>query len=415
MSQRSSSSTSSGADGAGSGHRFPRIIGRYSQGRPGPHVVVSGGVHGNEPGGLFAVQRVLEALDARQLPLRGSLTGLAANRAGLAEGVRYLARDLNRNWEVEALLDLLRRDPARDLPEEREQRELLHLYAPLLADARAPLVFLDLHTTSGDGAPFACMGDVLRNRAIAFSFGIPVVLGLDEVVDGSMTGFLCDLGHIGVGVEGGQHDSPRTIRTLEATIWLALVTAGCVAEADVPDLLGLRRHLAEATAGLPPVIEIRHRHVVRPDDDFVMHPGFTNFQPVRARQVVAHDRKGDIRAREDSLMMLPRYQSQGEDGFFLAREVSPLWLAVSAGLRRSRADRLVRWLPGVERDRARHDHMFVEVDRPRAVDVFHLFGYRHQRAAGERFVFTRRRPDATGVDDLPPAIRALLRAAQAVS
>lgn len=408
MFPRNCSSDTSATERDSESSGYPRVVGTYTRGLPGPHLLVTGGVHGNEPDGVHAVRQVIARLEERGTQLRGTLTGVAANRGGLARGARFITRDLNRRWLLDEMIQLLRRDPASDEGEDREQRELLHLLAPLLAAAREPLIFLDLHSTSGEGAPFACMADVIRNRKIAFALGVPVVLGLEEVIDGSMIGFFCDLGHVGVAVEGGKQGDPRTVDTHASAIWIALVAAGCLAAADVPDLADHRHRLADMTRGLPRVIEIRHRHVVAEDDAFTMEPGYTNFQPVADHQVVAHDRHGPVRTPEAGLMMLPRYQSQGEDGYFLARPVSPFWLRVSAGLRRARADRLVRLLPGVERDPLRHDRMFVEADRPRAIDVFHLFGYRHQRAAGERFVFSRRRPDAIGVDDLPAVLRELL-------
>lgn len=395
---------------------FPRVLGVHEGRAPGPLVIVTGGVHGNEPAGVHAVRRVLAQLQARAMPLRGTLMGVAGNRAGLDRKVRYLDRDLNRRWLVPEMIALLARDPAQDSPEDREQRELLHLFAPLCARARAPIVFLDLHSTSGDGAPFVCMADVLRNRTIAFALGIPVVLGLEEVIDGSMIGFFTDIGHIGVAVEGGQHDDPRSVDCHEAAIWIALVAAGALAEAEVPGLDRHRATLEEATRGLPRVLEIRHRHVVADDDDFVMRPGFANFQPVGDGQVVAEDRGGDVRTPEAGIMMLPRYQGQGEDGYFLARQVSRLWLTLSAGLRLARADRLVTMLPGVARHPELGDHMLVERDRPRAIDVFHLLGFRHQRAhAEDRYAFSRRRPAFTTIDRLPAAVREMIERLVAAS
>ena len=49
--------------------------------------------------------------------------------------------------------------------------------------------------------------------------------------------------------------------------------------------------------------------------------------------------------------MLPLYQALGEEGFFLAREISNGWLWFGAALRRSGVDRRLAVLPGVHRDR----------------------------------------------------------------
>lgn len=384
------------------------MLGTYTTERPGPTVVAIGGMHGNEPAGARAVQAVMEGLRARQAPLRGRFIGLRGNRGALRAGRRYLERDLNRGWSPGDVARLLA-DVAPRTAEDHEQIELLELFVPLLRDARQPVVFLDLHSTSGPGAPFICMADVLRNRRIAFALPIPLILGIEEILDGALLGYVCDLGHVAVGVEGGQHDDPRTQRHLEAAVWLALVAAGALRAHDVPDLDAHRTRLSEGARGLPAVVEIRHRHAVADGDGFEMLPGFDSFAPLRKGQEVARDRRGAIRAPERGVMLMPRYQSQGDDGYFVARAVSRLWLRLSAVLRHARADRLVPLLPGVRRDPARHDHFIVDarVARFQVRNVFHLLGYRHERRAETGLVFSRRRPGRHGLQELPVELRAL--------
>jgi succinylglutamate desuccinylase len=372
-------------------------------------VVLIGGMHGNEPTGPRAIARVLGELSERGAPIAGRLVGLAGNLGALAAGRRFLARDLNRGWtrgEVGALLD-----PAsvRELPEDHEQRELLRAIVPLLSGARAPVVFLDLHSTSGDSPPFTCLSDVLRNRAVALSFPVPVVLGIEEILDGTILGYLCDLGHVAVAVEGGRSDDPLTQQRQECAIWSTLVAAGSLRAADVPDLDAQRGRLREAAGSAPAVVEIRHRHRVREGDGFEMLPGFRSFMPVRKGQVVARDRDGDVLCPEGGLMLMPRYQGQGEDGYFLARAVSPLWLRLSAGLRRARLDRLVPLLPGVRRHPTEPDRFLVDpkVARFQVINVFHLFGYRHVREAGDLLQFSRRRPGFRAAEALPPELAGL--------
>jgi len=43
---------------------------------------------------------------------------------------------------------------------------------------------------------------------------------------------------------------------------------------------------------------------------------------VRAGTLLARDKAGEIRAREDGIVVMPLYQGQGEDGFFLGRAVA---------------------------------------------------------------------------------------------
>ena len=392
-----------------SAETLPRRLGRVSAGSPGPTVVLVGGLHGNEPAGPRAITSVLSQLAAEGRGLRGEVIGLTGNRAALRAGRRYLGRDLNRRWLPKDIQELLAPGSGRREAEDDEQRELLAEIGQLLAPAREPLVFLDLHSTSGAGPPFTCMADVIRNRKVAFALPIPVILGIEEILDGSLLGWLCDLGHVAVAVEGGQSDDPRTVAHHEAAIWLTLLATGALSSLGVPELGVHRARLAAAARGLPAVIEIRHRHLIGPADEFVMVPGFAGFDRIARGQVVAWDRTGAVRAPERGLLLMPRYQGQGEDGYFLARPVSRLWLRISAVLRQLRVDRLTRLLPGVARDPREPDVFLVDprVARFQVRNVFHLLGFRHERARGEALVFSRRRPGFRGLRPLPSELQGL--------
>ena len=385
-----------------------RILGHVKGVMSGPCVVVTGGIHGNEGAGVLAAKRVVVALE-RGIPLHGELLALTGNVRALREGRRYRERDLNRNWYPADVTRIC--EGATGDAEDVEQRELLECLAPWLADAKLPVVFVDLHSTSGPGQPFCCLADVLRNRPIAFALGIPVVLGLEEVIEGSMLGYLCDLGHVGIAVEGGQNDAPETVDNLESAIWIALAAAGALARAHVPDLPAHEERLRKRAGTTPRVLEIRYRHVVRPDDGFLMEPGFSSFQEVERGQVVASDQHGVIRSPETGVMLLPRYQGQGEDGFFIAKGVGMAWLGVSAILRRLRLDRGVPLLPGVHAHETMEDAFLADarIARLFTVEIFHLFGYRHVRARPSSLVFSRRRRDGESIVR-PAAVAALLKA-----
>ena len=385
---------SSRDSGAGRTSARPRrIVGEYSTGRPGPLLFTLGGVHGNEPAGVRAAERVLEQLEERRPPMRGRLVAMIGNLRALSRGQRYIESDLNRIWRPEVVERINSQEPQADAPEERELREMLSVFVEEAELPHERIIVLDLHTTSAGGAPFQCMGDTLQNRHIAFQLPVPLILGLEEVIHGSLLEFVGDRGHAAIAVEGGQHDDPRTVEHHEALLWQALVAADLLAESDVPDLDRHLARLAAASRGVPPVIEVLHRHGVAEDDEFEMRPGFHNFQPVEVGELLATDRNGEIRSPLKGLLLLPRYQGQGNDGFFLAREVRPIWLKISAYLRRVRAERLLSLLPGVRRSDPSRNR--VEVDRRVAriwpVEVFHLFGYRRILTEGERIVFERRR------------------------
>src|SRR5690606_36860364 len=170
-------------------------------------------------------------------------------------------------------------DPALDTAEDREQRELLELYERCDRERRGPLVFVDLHTSSADGPPFTCMADTVPNRRIADAIPAPLILGLEESIDGAVMEWFNERGQIGLAIEGGRHDLPGTIDNLESAVWLALVAAGGVAR-DAVDVGFHERRLRTAARGVPHLVEIRYRHAIRAEDRFRMVPGYVSFQPI---------------------------------------------------------------------------------------------------------------------------------------
>ncbi len=379
-------STTSGGRPDIAAHR----LGTYETGRSGPVFVFVGGMHGNEPAGVFALQELLAELLREQLPLRGRLVAFAGNLEALRRGARYLDADLNRLWSRAVLAMPHDVGPA---AHERATRDaLLEEIEREIEGATEPVIFLDLHSTSASGSPFSIIGDTLQNRRIAFAFPVPVILGLEENVDGALLGYFGERGHIAVGFEGGQHDDEQTRANQLAAAWITLVEAGGLVQSETPQARHSFERLRIAGRGLPGVVEMRYRHHVTRRESFVMRPGFTNFDRVEAGEVLATDRGSEIRAAEPGLVLLPLYQGQGEDGFFLGREVRRFWLRLSRGLRALRVGALLPYLPGVHR--VADEPGVLEVDRRVAlvwvVEVFHLLGFRRRQESGRRLRFSRR-------------------------
>ena len=254
---------------------------------------------------------------------------------------------------------------------------------------------MDLHTTSGSGGVFSAFPDTLPNRALAEAFPVPMIFGLEEQVDGTLLNLLSEWGIVSVTVETGQHDEPAAVDRAEATVWLALVATGLLPERAVPEAAAARKLLHRTSGHLPRALEMRYRRPVEEADGFEMRPGYVNFEEVEEGEVLARDRTGEITAREDARLLMPLYQEQGEDGFFLVREFSPFWMSVSATLRRMQLCRFAHWLPGVRRVEGDEDALSVDkrVARFYALQLFHLLGYRKLEDADARLVVRRRRFD----------------------
>lgn len=350
-------------------------------------------MHGNEAAGVHALRSVLPALAARRADVAGEFVAVLGNRRALARGRRFLERDLNRAW-TEGHLGRLRGGTGAGAggAEDREQIELLETIEAVVRRARGPVHVMDLHTTSGLGGPFSTFGDTLANREFAAHVPVPMIVGLEELVDGTLLAFLGEHGLVALVFESGQHQEPEAVERAEAGLWIAVAASGLVPPARLPEASEGWKRLHRECRPLPRALEMRYRHPVEPDDGFVMRPGYLNFQPVEEGEIVAEDRTGPVRVTERARILMPLYQVQGEDGFFLVREFRPFWLWVSSALRRLRVDRVAHWLPGVHRDPADPDARVVDkrVARWFALQLFHLLGFRKVEDAGHRLVVRRR-------------------------
>lgn len=377
--------------------RYPRVLGRYDGQESGALVICLGGIHGNEPSGVRALERVFLTLEREQPRMRGSIVGLAGNLRGLEAQTRFLDCDLNRIWTADRIANIETLEDGN--AETLEQRELLDTLRGLLHDHRGEVYFLDLHTSSAEGEPFACIGDTIRNRRFARSFPVPVILGLEEQLEGALLEYLNNLGVVTMGFEGGEHGAASAVDFHEAAVWRALVGAACLREDALADTRHADRILRESRQGLPQWLGVRYRHAITETDGFRMRPGYRNFRKLQRGEVVAEDNiQGEIETYYRSRILLPLYQGKGNDGFFLVLDIRPAWLRISRWMRRLRLDRIVHWLPGVSRVPEEPGAIRVnrKVARWATVEIFHLLGFRKRRIHGDAFMVRRRKFDLKG-------------------
>jgi hypothetical protein len=368
-----------------------REVGRHAGGDRGPTLIAVAGIHGNEPAGVEAARRIFARLAKGDLRFRGELVVFAGNLRGLRRGVRYHAKDLNRVWSEDGVAALRSKPAAAWDEEDHEQSELLAAIEEVIGRARGQVHLADFHTTSAAGIPFILFGDTLRQRHFAKAFPLPILLGLEEALDGVLTEYWTRRGCITFALEGGQHKSPDSVNAIEAVLWLALKRARLLMD-DPPELSRSAELLHRLRAGLPRMVEVVSRRPVVPEDQFVMEPGFRNIDHARKGQLLARDRGGEIRAAEDGMVVLPLYQGLGTDGYFWGREVSPARLRASAALRLLGAGRFLGLLPGVLRDKNNRARFLVDgrSARPMTLEVLQLFGYRRVRRQGADLTVERR-------------------------
>ena len=278
----------------------------------GTTLVGIGGIHGNEPAGIRALETVLAELGRPGGGLsRGRFVALAGNRPALDAGVRYVDRDLNRIW---------RAGDGRDDVEGAERGELLALLDRYRRASAGPPHLVDLHTTSGSAPPFVVVAEGGRSRDFARALPAPLVLALSSQIPGTLVEYVAREGWTGIGFESGSHRGVDSVEFAVAALWIVLDAAGLLERGDTRSAEA-RDRLQAASRGLPGAIEVFHHHPVAGNGEFRMRPGYRSFQRVDAGEVLATEGGALVRSPSGGRLLMPLYQPAGREGFFLAHPV----------------------------------------------------------------------------------------------
>lgn len=360
-----------------------RVIGHIEGTMPGPLVFFFAGIHGNEPAGVIALQNALERLEERKNQIRGKIYGLVGNLPALAGKKRFIDEDLNRIWTTNRISQLKLKENL--MVEEKEMLDLLTFIQNLLDTNQEPVYFIDFHTTSSKTYPFITINDALINRKFAMQFPVPIVLGIEEYLDGPMLSYVNQKGFVGIGFEAGQHQEEAAVRHTEAFIYLTLRFTGAIKKKHMPEWKQHFQVLEASAADLHKIFEIVHLHKIGDLDRFKMLPGFESFQVIHQGTDLAYHNHETIKSPYNGRIFMPLYQSQGSDGFFIIHRI-PYWaLKLSAFLRKLKIDNLLPLLPGVSWEHK--DKMVLKVNLKKArflaKPFFHLFGYRIRVQEGE--------------------------------
>jgi hypothetical protein len=205
---------------------------RFESGSPGPEVLVTALIHGNELCGAWAVQA---ALQVGLRPRRGALTLALCNLAAFDRfdrehfiASRCVDQDLNRVWGTMAW---------RTAPSTVEQRRALELL-PFVERADW---LLDLHSMQDAGPPLVLTGLERRHIELARRIGAPALVVADaghaegcRLRDHGRWGASVDDGSRSLLVECGFHGELAARTVALDLLGRFLHAAGTVDELDVP-------------------------------------------------------------------------------------------------------------------------------------------------------------------------------------
>ncbi len=300
-----------------------RYIGTFTGTPDGDLLICIGAMHGNEPAGVDALKIVFSLLEqTKNLDFKGKIVGLIGNQQAFAQQKRFIANDLNRQFTPENITHIFA-SPTHLRAENKELYELISTIQAEIAMYRPKkLIILDLHTTSAGGGVFVVPTDSLASERVAVSLRAPVVKGLMNGIAGTCLHF-CTTQNMGIetvaiAFETGQHDDPDSASRAVAGILNCLRSIGFVAENELitPYYEAI---LAKYAVHLPKLSELTYVHRIQPNDQFKMREGYTNFQKITKGEWLANDKNGKILAAEDCSILMPLYQTQGNDGFFLIK------------------------------------------------------------------------------------------------
>ena len=357
-----------------------RFIGQHKGVQEGPTLIFVAGIHGNEPSGVFALRKVLHDLEADKTNFHGSLYAINGNLPALKKGIRYLKHDLNRLW-TEDTIEQIQKSELDDYAQEPTQlKEIYFSIEKILATEKGPFYFFDLHTTSSKTIPFITVNDSLLNRKYTSHYPVPLILGIEEFLEGALLSFINEKGYVAFGFEGGQHDDPNSIDNHIAFIMLSLAFSGCMDKAAI-DFKKYYNHLCHKARNSRRFYEIVTRYEIKPFEEFQMFNGFTNFQRIKKGDRLATSNGRPIYSEGNGLIFMPLYQGKGNDGYFIIHKTPKLFLKISTILRKIRFDKILPLLPGVQWSSTKQDELIVNLKVARFFTrkFLHLLGYRNKR------------------------------------
>lgn len=368
-----------------------RIIGHIKGSDPGPTVIFLGGIHGNEPAGVFALHTVIQELKEKGTTIRGSIYAIAGNLWALQRGIRYEQEDLNRLWSLQAVKKLQNGVSGTESKDKHEQIALYQTLKEILELETGPYYFFDLHTTSSKTIPFITVNDNLLNRKFTSQYPLPIVLGIEEYLQGPLLSYVNELGYVAFGFEGGQHDDLDAVKNHIAFTYISLIFSHSLSknEIDFDHYFNFLKKSIHLNTGF---YEIFNHFGLDENDTFKMNPGYINFQKIKKNEVLAIHNDKTVKSAKNGKIFMPLYQNKGTDGFFIIKGIPRFFLKLSALLRIINLDSFLTWLPGIHWYSEKRDTLMVNLKLAPFLtkDFFHLLGYRSKTIDKDHLIMKNR-------------------------
>lgn len=299
-----------------------RLIGRYGKYGAAKTFLIFAGVHGNEKLGIQALEELFEEFEEKQVEFDGTIIGVACNLAALKQGFRYIHKDLNRQWYLSKIRKLAALPYGMlNASEDIEQKHILELILDVVYDKGKELMLIDLHTTSATGGCFCITNSHPRSLELALDIPVPVINGMVGKIKGTTMEYFDELGLPAIAYEAGQHTEPEVVDRMKAGLVSIFTKTSCLEKKELAPYQSILDKMTNDYAHLPQNVDVVHLHPIEEEDEFVMEPGYINFQEIKKGEHLANDKRGKIFSPYDGLILMPLYQKKGSDGFFIVKEL----------------------------------------------------------------------------------------------
>lgn len=277
---------------------FNKSFYKFDSGLLGPNMLVFGGIHGNEPSGVQAIERFVADLVSNNIQLlRGSITLAIGNINALQQNQRYLDKDMNRMFvdeNFENFSDTI----------EFERVNFLKSLFP------GQDVFLDLHSASSKSYDFLISEPHCLDLASKLNASY-VLTGWSDFgsdIAGDTENYGNSLGIPSLTYEAGQHVDPLCVDNSYEMI-LKLMS--------VYEMIDYNFVVKQ-----PNILKLSELHL-KVDENQNFEVPIQNFLPVLKGQIVING-VNPIIAKNDSYLIFPVDPSKikiGEELCFLAEKI----------------------------------------------------------------------------------------------
>lgn len=355
-----------------------RILFKKEISKNAPTVVFFGGIHGNEPAGVIALEQVFSSIQENEIT--GNIIAIKGNLPALKNKKRFIENDLNRLWTRKKIQEIHQKEPAQRTVEETQLVIIYSIIKEIITTYSGPLYFIDIHTTSAETIPFITINDALINRRFSNQFNVPAILGIEEYLEGALLSYINRLGFVSLGFEAGQHNSQTAINNSVVFIKQVLLTAQ-VLKNNQSLQQKLNQQLIAASGYNTTLYEVKNVYAIKTSEKFTMLEGFKSFQYVKKNTPLAISNNKTIYAPNNLVLFMPLYQPNGKEGFFIIKPIPKFYLWLSVLLRKIKYDNLLVLLPGISWADKRKQALKVNltVARFMAKQFFHLLGYRNKQ------------------------------------